>query len=235
MGQELIDKKRHESLRCLFASVASIVVLDWLLEKKELRDKIADEAIEINEKLINIRTIFLAGAGRREDVIHSVVQVGSPLMNHIHAVLFADAVRWWAAAHRNKHDKNKYLSVKMFDPEHQESWRHFYQEFRNEQLAHFPGGVGFDDILITPLPYNFLLSLSEIDNFKRILAYSIHLVLTDEDGREQFTDAAISQFLADLNIPEDQREVATAILKETRDLALQELLSAPTRNFFEKP
>ena len=89
------NKKRHESLRCLFASVASIVVLDWLLEKQDIRDKIANEAIAVSEELINIRIFFLTPIGNREDVIRNVVQLGSPLLNHIYAVLFADAIRWW--------------------------------------------------------------------------------------------------------------------------------------------
>ena len=54
--------KKRESLRCLFASVASMEVVEWLLESDQLR-AITASSYAIDERLTNIRLFFLSGWG----------------------------------------------------------------------------------------------------------------------------------------------------------------------------
>ena len=109
--------KRHESLRCLFASVASVTVMDWLLDSGRLSQMTA-EAEDIDDMLVNIRSFFVTGMGwSRKEVRDSFIPIGSPLSHHIYGVLFADAIRWWAAAHRTGQDENKHLRDSMYKDE----------------------------------------------------------------------------------------------------------------------
>ena len=57
-----MDFERRESLRCLFASVASLTVMDWLLKSEHLR-RVISEADDVDEMLVNIRSFFMVGWG----------------------------------------------------------------------------------------------------------------------------------------------------------------------------
>ena len=232
-GVPMFDIKRRESLRCLFASVASVTVMDWLLKSGQL-NQLSAEADEIDDMLVNIRSFFIAGMGlSRQEVRYRFMPMGSALSRHIYGVLFSDAVRWWAAAHRSGQDENKYLRDSMYKDKFGALRHHFYQEFRNNQLAHYPGGIkNNDNPLLTPAPYGFFLSVEEYENFRSVLTHSIKLTML---GAEEFDRQweSIHSLL-------DESEDMSAELKEAAVVALskglgdldEEILRMPTRNYF---
>lgn len=221
--------KQRESLRCLFASDASISVIDWLLSDDHLGN-ITRDAEDIENKLVNIRSFFSMGMFSRKDIMHRFSPFGSPLVNHIYQVLFSDAVRWWAAAHRTGQDRNKYLQDAMYKGKFVDLYRHFYHDFRNNQLAHFPGGTKSNDIpFLTPIPYGLGLTQGEYDDFRSLLAHSIKLTLggVDESGPHR---NEINRLLNEL--PEDQRKAAVEVMhKMSRDFD-EEILKIPTKEYF---
>lgn len=237
MSKDLAEFKKRESLRCLFASVRSVTVLERLIEIR-LLGRVYPGAEPIDEELENIQTFFLAQSGlSRKEAIDRTVPMGSPLMVHIYEVLFADAIRWWAAAHRVGREKNKYLRPAMYGEGYDGLWYHFYHEFRNNQLAHYPGGLQSNDGLITtPRPYGFLLSRKEFEDFQSILAYSIRILLFGEERARNNTvdwdavrpDGLPKEFTSQLDTiweemtknPDVRREIDKNVLK------------MPTRNYF---
>ena len=132
------DVEQQESLRCLFASVASLTVMDWLLEDRRLA-RITAEADDLEEKLFNIRSFFVAGHGlSREEVQNKFMPMGGILSKHICGVLFADAVRWWAAAHPGSHDRNKYLKKSMYKGKFRRPVEAFLCRFQAQAVGPFP-------------------------------------------------------------------------------------------------
>ena len=204
--------KRHESLRCLFASVASVTVMDWLLDSGRLSQMTA-EAEDIDDMLVNIRSFFVTGMGlSRQEVRDRFIPVGSPLSHHIYGGLFADAIRWWAAAHRTRQDENKYLRDSMYKGEFSTLRDHFYHGFRNNQLAHFPGGIkNNDNPLLTPYPYGFFLSRKEFGDFRFLLSHSIQLTMV---GVEEF-ERLNSLLVGSDELPVEKREAAEAVFSTT--------------------
>ena len=229
--------KKRESLRCLFASVASMEVIDWLLESHQL-GAITTNAHDIDQRLANIRSFFLSGWGlTKEEVEHKFLPLGSLLAHHIYGVLFADAVRWWSAAHHSGQDNNKYLRTAMYKGEFIDFHDHFRHGFRNNQLAHFPGGVkSNDNPLLTPEPYGFFLSEKEVDDFRSLLAYSIKLVMYDggffEDAWDDFIAYAGDEFE---HMPEDQKQALKEALRHFSDDLDRKILKIPTRSYFPDP
>ena len=227
--------KKRESLRCLFASVASMEVIDWLLEGGQLK-AITANAYDIERRLTNIRSFFLSRWGlTKQEVERNFIPVGSLLAHHIYGVLFADAVRWWAAAQFSGQDKNKYLRVAMYKGDFAALHDHFLHGFRNNQLAHFPGGEkSNDDQLLTPTPYGFFLSQKEIDDFGALLAYSIKLVLLGGDLREEAWDGFVAYAGEEwAHIPEEQKQaVKDAMQRFMDDSDRQMILKIPTRDYF---
>ena len=221
--------KQRESLRCLFASDTSIAVIDWLLNGGHM-SKITADAEDIEHKLVNIRSFFSMGMFSREDILHRFVPIGSPLVNHIYQVLFSDAVRWWAAAHRTGQDKNKYLQDAMYKGEFVALYWHFYHEFRNNQLAHFRGGTESNDIpFLTPLPYGFALTQGEYDDFRCLLAHSIKLTFGGAEESESHWNE-LNRLLDEL--PEDLRKAAVEAIKKTSRDYDEEVLKIPTKEYF---
>ena len=226
------DDRQFESLRCLWQSVASIEVMQWLLKSDQFKN-LGGHSAEIDEKLDNIRSFFLAGSGlTRQEVQDSFMPLGSALIKHIYDVLFADAIRWWAAAHRSSQDENKYLKDSMYKGEFVALRHHFYHEFRNNQLGHYPGGRKSNDIpFLTPSSYGFFLSRKEFEHFRSLLAHSITLTLV---GAEQFS--ALSDDKRDSleasQMPEELRTAAEAVLKDMHDKLNEEILEIPTRDYF---
>ena len=204
------DFKRHESLRCLFASVASVTVIDWMLKSGQL-SQITAEAEEIDDMLVNVRSFFVAGTGlSRQDVRDRFIPIGSPLSHHIYGVLFADAIRWWAAAHRTRQDENKYLRDSMYKGAFSTLRSHFYHGFRNTQLAHFPGGIkNNDNPLLTPYPYGFFLSRKEYGDFRSLLSHSIKLTMLGAEEFERHGDAINSSLV-------DNDEMSVELRKQQR-------------------
>lgn len=231
----MTDVKQQESLRCLFASVASITVMDWLLEDHRLA-RIAAEAGDLEDKLFNIRSFFVAGLSlSREEFHNKFMPISGALTNHIYGVLFADAVRWWAAAHPSGSDRNKYLTKPMYKGKFAVLWKHYYVDFRHKQLAHFPGGKESNDIpFLTPTPYGFFLSKQEFNDFRSLLAHSIRLTMF---GAEEwvFQLDSIESLLEEAEgiTPEMKKAAAEAVTK-TLERIDEEMLEFPTLNrFFE--
>ena len=224
--------KQRESLRCLFASVASMEVIDWLLKSDRYKGVIAD-ARDIDEKLSNIRSFFAVGIGfTKQEVQYHFLPVGSALTRHIYGVLFADAVRWWAAAHRTGQDKSKYLRDAMYKGEFVALFHHFYHDFRNNQLAHFPGGSkSNDNPFLTPIPYGFLMSTKEFEDFRTLLAHSIWMAMVGVEKLEERGPEDIFSEIEEADVVEELKEAAiSAIRKRLRALDL-EILKIPTRNY----
>ena len=226
--------KKRESLRCLFASVASMEVIDWLLESGQWGAVIAN-AYDLDERLTNIRSFFLSGWGlTKQEVEHKFIPLGSPLSRHIYSVLFADAVRWWAAAQHSRQDRNKYLRYRMYKGDFVALYDHFLHGFRNNQLAHFPGGTeSNDNALLTPAPYGFFLSRKEVDDFRALLAYSVKLIMRDgdvfEDAWNDFIAYAGEEFD---HMPEDQKQALKEVLRNFSDDLDRQILKIPTRDYF---
>ena len=229
----MIDEKRQQSLRCLFASVASISVMEWFLKNGTLA-KMATEADDIDDVLINVRTFFLSGTGlNRQEVRDQFVPVDSPLQRYIYGVLFSDAVRWWASAHRTRQDENKYLRASMYKEEFVTIWNHFYHEFRNNQLAHFPGGTkSNDDPFLTPVPYGFTISDREHKNFRSMLAHSIKLTLLGAKEWEIHMDSINAIVDENVDMPAKVKEALNIAVRKTICELDDEIMKVPTRNYF---
>ena len=167
---------QRETLRCLLASLASIEAMDWIFIKRGINWETVNTT-EIDQRLQNIRAWFLQGA-LPESKIQEHMPIIGPFLDHLMKVLFADAVRWWAAAHRSGQDQNKFLRSTMYKGDLDDLYTHFYHRFRNNQLAHFPGGERSNDNLSwVPTPYGFFLSQAEYDRFRHLLVHSFKLTL----------------------------------------------------------
>ncbi len=235
MTQQVSESfKKRESLRCLFASVASMEVIDWLLESGQWGEVIAS-AYGIDERLTNIRLFFLSEWGlARQEAERKFIPMTSQLSHHVYSVLFSDAVRWWAAAHYSGQDKNKYLRTHMYKGEFAGFHDHFRHGFRNNQLAHFPGGEkSNDNSLLTPAPYGFSLTPKEADDFRTLLTYSIKLIMHDgdvfEDAWNDFIAYAGEEFD---HMPEDQKQALKEVLRNFSDDLDRQILKIPTRDYF---
>ncbi len=227
---EWVGYSRFQSLRCLYASIASLEVMDHLLKSRRMHHLVSD-GDEIEDVLLNIRTFFLAGLFSRQEMQHRFMPLGGSVQAHIYCVLFSDAVRWWAAAHRTGRDKNKHLSASMYGVDWASHFNHFYHEFRNEQLAHYrPSGKTDDAPGLTPRPYGFFLSQQEHDDFRSLLAYSLHLTLAGEDLRtweEVMTSLPVYHQLTEV-----QKQAVRQATSEVMKRQYEALLKMPTRNPF---
>ena len=207
--------------------------MDWLIRGEHLR-MLTSDAEDIDEMLVNIRSFFAVGWGMsQQDVRDRFVPIGSALFHHISEVLFADAVRWWAAAHRTGVDESKYLRDAMYKGEFADLRNHFYHGFRNNQLAHFPGGPkSNDNPLLTPAPYGFFLSQKEYQDFRSLLAHSIRLSMLGQDQFESHRDI-IGRLLDDNDemSPKLKEAAAEALSKVLNDID-EEILMITTRNYF---
>ena len=175
-------RAQRESLRCLLASLASIEAMDWIFIKRGINWEIVNTT-EIDQHLQNIKAWFLQGALTESEIQKHMPMIG-PFLDHLMKVLFADAVRWWAAAHHSGQDKNKFLRSTMYKGDMEDLYTHFYHWFRNNQLAHFPGGNrSNDNPLWVPTPYGFFLSKGEYHSFRHLLVSSIKLTLKVHTNR----------------------------------------------------
>ena len=229
------DVKQQESLRCLFASVASLTVMDWLLEDCRLAG-IAAEADDLEDKLFNIRSFFVAGLGlSREEVRNKITPISGALSKHIYGVLFADAVRWWAAAHPGSHDRNKYLKKSMYKGKFEDLWKHFYVDFRHKQLAHFPGGKeSNDNPFLTPTPYGFFLSEQECNDFRSLLAHSIRLTMLGAEEWEIQLHSIESLLEEAEGMTPEMKKAAAGAASKVFECFDERMLEFPTLNrFFE--
>ena len=235
MTQRLSENlKKRESLRCLFASVASMEVIDWLLESDEYRSVIASTQ-DIDRRLINIRSFFLAGWGlTRAEVEHNFIPMGSLLMQHVYGVLFSDAVRWWAAAHRSRQDENKYLRDAMYKGDFDVLRHHFYHEFRNRQLAHYPGGMNSNDNpLLTPAPYGFPLTLKEVDDFRGLLAHSIKLTFGPTEELDRMIDQ-LNELIETSDVSSESKAFIEELVRSMLNESDRQFLKLPTRNYLSE-
>ncbi|MDE2780316.1 MAG: hypothetical protein OXI91_11665 [Chloroflexota bacterium] len=167
---------QRESLRCLLASLASIEAMEWMFIKRRIDWELVNTR-EIDQRLANIRAFFVR-EWLDESEIQKHMPIIGPFLDHLMKVLFADAVRWWAAAHYSKQDKNKFLRSTMYKGDLDALYTHFYHWFRNNQLAHFPGGDrSNDNPFWVPTPYGFFLSEAEYYSFRHLLVNSIKITL----------------------------------------------------------
>ena len=167
---------KRESLRCLLASVASLDALDWIFIERGINWELVDTR-EIDQRLQSIRAWFVQGILPESEIQKHMPMMG-PFLDQLMQVLFADAVRWWAAAHYSRPEPNKFLRQNMYKGDEATLYDHFYHWFRNNQLAHFPGGKESNDHTAwVPTPYLFPLTWAEHDDFKRLLVNSIKLTL----------------------------------------------------------
>ena len=168
---------RRESLRCLLASLASIETMRWIFIDRRINWEHVDTT-EIDQRLQNIRAFFVREWLNESDIRWKHMPIMGPFLDHLMKVLFADAVRWWAAAHHSGQDKNKFLRSTMYRGDLDDLYTHFYHWFRNNQLAHFPGGDrSNDNPFWVPTPYEFFLSGAEYKRFRHLLVNSIKLTL----------------------------------------------------------
>lgn len=169
-------RAQRESLRCLLASLASIEVMNWIFIKRGINWGIVNTT-EIDQRLQNIRAWFLQGVLTESEIQERMPMIG-PFLDHLMKVLFSDAVRWWAAGHYSRRDKNKFLHRSMYKGALHGLHKHFYHWFRDNQLAHFPGGYrSNDNPLWLPTPYGFFLSEEEYHSFRHLLVHSIRLTI----------------------------------------------------------
>ena len=167
---------QRESLRCLLASFASIETMKWIFIERRIDWELVNTR-EMDKRLENIRAFFVRELLDESEIQKQMPMIG-PFLDHLMKVLFADAVRWWAAAHYSGQDKNKFLRSTMYKGDLDDLYTHFYHGFRNNQLAHFPGGDhSKDNPLWVPTPYGFFLSEAEYHNFRRLLTNSIKLTI----------------------------------------------------------
>ena len=231
MTKERSDSLRLQSLRCLFASVASLEVMDHLLKSKRLH-LLTNDGDDIEDVLFNIRLYFIAGPGlSKEEMRDRYTPIIGLLPSHIYSVLFSDAVRWWAAAHRTGQDENKYLRSSMYSSEFVDYHHHFYHEFRNNQLAHFPQITRRDELpFLTPSPYGFFLSKKEYDDFRSLLAYSIQLTVV-EDKLETLEEILVS--LPEYNqLSEVEKQALMDAANKVKRWQSEAFLKVPTHNRF---
>ena len=235
MTQHISERfKKRESLRCLFASVTSMEIIDWLLKSGQWGAVIAN-AYDIDERLTNIRLFFLSEWGlARHEAERNFIVMGSQLSHHVYGVLFSDAVRWWAAAHHSGQDRNKYLRTCMYKGEFAGFHDHFRHGFRNNQLAHFPGGEkSNDNPLLTPAPYGFSLTQKEVDDFRALLTYSIKLLMLDNNQHEDAWEGFIAYAGEEFDyMPEDQKQALKEALRHFSDDLDRKILKIPTRDYF---
>ena len=175
-----VSEERIESLRCLWASRASLEVVGWLRQSEQFKHLATDDG-GIHDKLLTIRSFLVPPSGLTQQQIESCILGPVSLQRHIYEALFADVVRWWAAAHRTGQDRNKYLQERMYKDGFVGLWQHFYHWFRNNQLAHYPGGSKSNDVpFLTPPPYGFPLTGKELEQFRSLWTYSMLLTLAGE-------------------------------------------------------
>ena len=130
-------QKRRESLRCLLASLASVEAMEWVFIERGI-DWATVDPNGIDRRLQNIRAFFVRGVLDDSVIQRNHMPMFGPFLDHLMSVLFSDAVRWWAAAHRSGQDENKFLRRTMYRGELAALCNHFNHEFRNNQLAHSP-------------------------------------------------------------------------------------------------
>lgn len=170
-------QKRRESLRCLLASLASVEAMEWVFIERGI-DWATVNLNSIDRRLQNIRAFFVRGVLDDNEIQRNHMPMFGPFLDHLMSVLFADAVRWWAAAHRSGQDENKFLRWTMYKGDLVPLCNHFNHEFRNNQLAHFPGGGKSNDHpWWVPTPYGFPLTVKEFEDFKRLLSNAIAFAL----------------------------------------------------------
>lgn len=217
---------KRESLRCLLASVASIEVMDWIFIERGINWELVDTK-KIDQRLKNIRAWFLQSV-ITENEIQKYMPMTGPLLDHLMKAIFADAVRWWAAAHYSGQDRNKFLRMDMYKGDEANLYDHFYDRFRNNQLAHFPGGKQSNDQpLWVPTPYLFPLTVEEYENFKGLLANSIKLVLGGHtnwpDLNQMLNDSPELKELVDQMTPQQRSTLEQATAKVQADLDEQRI------------
>ena len=184
------SEEQLESLRCLWASRASLEVVGWLRQSEQFKSLATDDG-EIYDRLLTIRSFLVPPSILIPQQIESCISGPVSLQRHIYEVLFADVVRWWAAAHNTGRDKNKYLRQRMYKDDFVELWQHFYHWFRNNQLAHYPGGEKSNDVpFLTPPPYGFALTEKELRQFRLLWTYSMLLALAGEERFEALREEA---------------------------------------------
>ena len=168
---------QRESLRCLLASLASIEAMEWMFIKRKINWEMVNTT-EIDQRLQNIRAFFVREWLDESEIRRKHMPIIGPFLDHLMKVLFADAVRWWAAAHHSGQDKNKFLRSTMYKGDLADLYTHFYHWFRNNQLAHFPGGDrSHDNPNWVPTPYGFSLSEAEYRDFRYLLVTSFKATL----------------------------------------------------------
>lgn len=151
--------------------------MDWIFIKRGINWELVNTT-EIDQRLQNIRAFFVREWLDESEIRQKHMPIIGPFLDHLMKSLFADAVRWWAAAHHSGQDKDKFLCSTMYKGDLDDLYTHFYHWFRNNQLAHFPGGVRSNDHpLWVPTPYGFFLSEAEYRNFRYLLVNSIKLTL----------------------------------------------------------
>lgn len=110
---------------------------------------------------------------------------------------------------------------------------HFYHGFRNNQLAHFPGGIkNNDNPLLTPYPYGFFLSRKEYGDFRSLLSHSIKLTMLGAEEFERHGDAINSSLVDNDEMSVELKEAAAAALRKVLDDFDEEILKMPTRDHF---
>lgn len=183
--------KRRESLRCLLASLASIEAIEWVFIERGI-DWATVNLNDIDRRLQNIRAFFVRRVLDDSEIQRNHMPIFGPFLDHLMSVLFADAVRWWAAAHRSGQDENKFLRWTMYKGDLVPMCDHFNHDFRNNQLAHFPGGgKSNDNPLWVPTPYGFPLVVKELEDFKRILSNALAFTIgvdTDKVNLSQMAE-----------------------------------------------
>ncbi len=109
---------------------------------------------------------------------------------------------------------------------------HFYHGFRNNQLAHFPGGSkSNDNPFLTPAPYGFFLSQKEYDDFRSLLTHSIKLAMLGAEKLEELgTDDIISE-IESADVPEELKAAAAIVIQQSQQELDAEILKIPTRNY----
>ena len=186
-------QQRRESLRCLLAALASVEAMEWVFIERGI-DWATVNLNSIDRRLQNIRAFFMRGVLDDREIQRNHMPMFGPFLDHLMSVLFADAVRWWAAAHRSRQDENKFLRGTMYKGDLVPLFNHFNHEFRNNQLAHFPGGKKSNDHAFwVPTPYGFPLTVKECEDFKRLLSNGIAFTLG------AYTDTVNLSQMAELN------------------------------------
>ena len=208
-------QKRRESLRCLLASLASIEAMEWVFIERGI-DWATVNLDDIDQRLQNIRAFFVRGVLDDSEIQRNHMPMFGPFLDHLMSVLFADAVRWWAAAHRSGQDENKFLRWTMYRGDLVPLCNHFNHEFRNNQLAHFPGGQKSNDHPAwVPTPYLFPLTVKECEDFKRLLSNAIAFTLSADTNKVNLNQMAEQnpelKELVDQLTPEEKSALESAL------------------------